>query len=309
MEHSQNRNGQSFAGRSNGEINMTWFKRQKKGILTNLSGQNDVPEGQWIKCPGCSEIINRRELGDHALVCPKCSHHFNIPSIGYFDLIFDPGGYELRDTDLVSVDPLQFQDKKSYESRLEQARKKSGLNDAARSAIGTAGGHRLSAAALDFSFVGGSMGSAVGQIVANAIKRACDERAALVVISQSGGARMQEGVLSLMQMAKTSAHLTRLADLGLPYISLMANPTTGGVTASFAMLGDFNLAEPGALIGFAGPRVIRETIGQDLPADFQRAEFLLEKGFLDFIVDRRNLRPTVVHLLDLINESNGTARG
>lgn len=281
---------------------MTWFKRQKKGILTNLSEQNDVPEGQWIKCPNCAEIINRRELQDNYFVCPKCSHHFNIPSLNYFEIIFDPDSFQLLDEDLQAIDPLGFEDRKTYRKRLQEAREKTGLNDAARAATGTAGGHSLSAAALDFSFVGGSMGSVVGQIVANAIKRACENKSALVVISQSGGARMHEGVLSLMQMAKTSAHLTRLVDLGLPFISLMANPTTGGVTASFAMLGDFNLAEPGALIGFAGPRVIRETIGQDLPPNFQRAEFLQEKGFIDFIVDRRNLRSTVVHLLDLINE-------
>jgi len=281
---------------------MTWFKRQKKGILTNLSEQNDVPEGQWIKCPNCTEIINRRELQDHLFVCPTCSHHFNIPSLTYFEILYDDGQFVLFDEGLRAVDPLIFEDRKSYKTRLEQARKKTGLNDAARSAMGTAGGNPLSAAALDFSFVGGSMGSVVGEVVSNAIKRACNERAALLVISQSGGARMQEGVLSLMQMAKTSAHLTRLDRLGLPFISLMANPTTGGVTASFAMLGDFNLAEPGALIGFAGPRVIRETIGQDLPHGFQRAEFIQEKGFLDFTVDRRNLRSTVVHLLNMVSE-------
>ncbi len=288
---------------------MTWFKRQKKGILTNLSEQNDVPKGQWIKCPNCSEIINRRELADHLFVCPRCSHHFNIPSLAYFEIIFDPESFELLDEDLQAVDPLEFEDRKPYTKRIAEAQQKTGLNDAARAAMGTAGGHLLSAAALDFSFVGGSMGSVVGEIVSNAIKRAYTEKAGLVVISQSGGARMHEGVLSLMQMAKTSAHLTRLADQGLPFISLMANPTTGGVTASFAMLGDFNLAEPGALIGFAGPRVIRETIGQDLPSNFQRAEFLQEKGFIDFIVDRRNLRSTVVHLLNLVFEQKPGTNG
>ena len=279
---------------------MSWFRRQKKGILTNLSEQNDVPEGQWIKCPNCSEILNRRELEENSLVCPKCNHHFNMSSLGYFQLIFDDGRFDLYDQNLHSVDVLHFEDRKSYTSRLKDATRKTGLNDAARAAMGTVGGHRLSAASLDFSFIGGSMGSVVGEIVTRAIRRACDERTPLLVISQSGGARMMEGALSLMQMAKTSANLTRLADLGLPYISLMTNPTTGGVTASFAMLGDFNLAEPGALIGFAGPRVIRETIGQDLPPGFQTAEFLEEHGFIDFIVDRRNLRPKLIHLLDLV---------
>ncbi len=279
---------------------MSWFQRQKKGILTNLSEQNDVPEGQWIKCPNCSEILNRRELEENSLVCPKCNHHFNMSSLGYFQLIFDDGRFDLYDQNLHSVDVLHFEDRKSYTSRLKDATRKTGLNDAARAAMGTVGGHRLSAASLDFSFIGGSMGSVVGEIVTRAIRRACDERTPLLVISQSGGARMMEGALSLMQMAKTSANLTRLADLGLPYISLMTNPTTGGVTASFAMLGDFNLAEPGALIGFAGPRVIRETIGQDLPPGFQTAEFLEEHGFIDFIVDRRNLRPKLIHLLDLV---------
>jgi acetyl-CoA carboxylase carboxyl transferase subunit beta len=287
---------------------MSWFQRQKKGILTNVREQNDVPEGQWIKCTNCSEILNRRELEENRLVCPKCSHHFNMSSLEYFQMLFDDGTFETFDENLFSVDALRFEDRKSYPNRLKDAVRKTGLNDAARAAVGSVGGHRISAASLDFDFIGGSMGSVVGEIVTRSIRRACDERLPLLVISQSGGARMMEGALSLMQMAKTSANLTRLADLGLPYISLMTNPTTGGVTASFAMLGDFNIAEPGALIGFAGPRVIRETIGQDLPPGFQKAEFLKQQGFLDFIVDRRNLRPRLIHLLDLVMEKN-FARG
>jgi len=279
---------------------MAWFNRQQAGILTSKEKQNDFPEGQWIKCKGCNEIVNRRELEVNLRVCPKCGHHFRMSSEGYFNLIYDDQNYERFDTNLLSIDPLSFVDKKSYPSRLSASRKKSDLNDAASSALGTVGGHRLSIAAMDFSFIGGSMGSVVGEVIARAIKRAYTEDVALMVISQSGGARMMEGALSLMQMAKTSAHLTRLAERGLPYISLMTHPTTGGVTASFAMLGDFNLAEPDALIGFAGPRVIRETIGQDLPDGFQRAEFLQEKGFVDVVVPRLELRERLIQLLDLV---------
>lgn len=278
---------------------MAWFKRKKAGILTGRDDQNDVPEGQWIKCPDCGEILNRRAFEDHLLVCPKCAHHFTMSALGYFHILFDEGAFELFDDGLLSVDALSFTDRKPYSDRLKAARKKTEMNDAARAAMGTIGGHRISVAAMDFSFIGGSMGSVVGEIVSRAIQRAYNERVPLLVISQSGGARMMEGALSLMQMAKTSAHLTRLAELGLPYISLMTNPTTGGVTASFAMLGDFNLAEPRALIGFAGPRVIRETIGQDLPPGFQSAEFLQEKGFVDLTVDRRQLRGQIIRLLEL----------
>ena len=218
----------------------------------------------------------------------------------YFALIFDDGEYSLHDEELVSVDALEFVDRKSYESRIVAAQNKSGLHDAASAALGKINGHPLSIAAMDFAFIGGSMGSVVGEVIARAIRRAYTEETALLIISQSGGARMMEGALSLMQMAKTSAHLARLHDAGLPFISLLTNPTTGGVTASFAMLGDFNLAEPDALIGFAGPRVIRETIGQDLPKGFQRAEFLQEHGFIDFIVDRRELKSKIGTLLDLV---------
>jgi len=279
---------------------MAWFKRQKAGILTDLKEQNDMPEGQWVKCPKTGEIVNRRELEENNLVVPTSGYHFSMTSLGYMKIIFDDGVFELCDEDLFSTDPLEFKDRKDYSSRLEAARKKTGLNDAARAAMGEVGGHRMSIAAMDFSFIGGSMGSVVGEIIARAIRRAYTERTPLLIISQSGGARMMEGALSLMQMAKTSAHLSRLHEAGLPFISLMTNPTTGGVTASFAMLGDFNLAEPEALIGFAGPRVIRETIGQDLPDGFQSAEYLLEHGFIDFIVDRRQLRNQLISLLDLI---------
>ena len=219
-----------------------------------------------------------------------------MAGLGYLGLLFDEGAYERHDADLRSTDPLTFVDRKAYPARIAAAEASSGLNDAAVSGTGTVGGHPVSIAAMDFSFIGGSMGSVVGEIVARAIRRAANEERACVVISQSGGARMMEGALSLMQMAKTSANLAVLAERGLPYVSLMTHPTTGGVTASFAMLGDVNLAEPGALIGFAGPRVIRETIGRDLPRGFQTAEFLIEQGFVDRIVPRAELRPTLVTL-------------
>ena len=277
---------------------MTWFKRQKAGILTELAEKNEIPDGQWAKCPKTGEIVNRREIEDNAMVVPASGYHFFMESLGYFRLVYDDGEFELFDGNLYSTDPLEFADRKRYADRLDAAKQKTGLNDAARAALGRVGGHLLSTAAMDFSFIGGSMGSVVGEIVARAIKRAEDKQAALLIISQSGGARMMEGALSLMQMAKTSALLSRLDAAGLPFISLMTNPTTGGVTASFAMLGDFNLAEPGALIGFAGPRVIRETIGADLPDGFQSSEFLQEHGFLDFVVDRRRLREQLIRLLD-----------
>ncbi len=282
---------------------MSWFKRQKAGINTKRSEQNDVPEGQWAKCPITGEIINRRVLEENELVFPNSGFHMRMSGMAYFDLIFDNSAYEVYDTDLRPSDPLEFQDRKPYQARLSSARNSTGLHDAAVAAVGQVGGHRLSAAAMDFSFIGGSMGSVVGEVLTRAIKRAYSQEIPLLIISQSGGARMMEGALSLMQMAKTSANLAALHEKGLPYISLMTNPTTGGVTASFAMLGDFNLAEPGALIGFAGPRVIRETIGQDLPKGFQRAEFLKEKGFIDFIVDRRVLKEKLEQLLGLLMAS------
>jgi acetyl-CoA carboxylase carboxyl transferase subunit beta len=282
---------------------MMWFQRKKAGILTEKRDQNDTPAGQWVKCPGCSEILNRREFTDNLRVCPKCNHHFSMDSLGYFEFLFDEATFELHDTDLISTDPLAFFDRKPYDKRLEAARKKTGMNEAVRAATGTIGGHPISIASMDFAFIGGSMGSVVGEVIARAIRRGIDREIPVMVIAQSGGARMMEGALSLMQMAKTSAHLARLSEMGLPYISLLTNPTTGGVTASFAMLGDFNIAEPGALIGFAGPRVIRETIGQDLPEGFQSAEFLQKKGFIDMTVDRRELRERVRHLLDLLLEA------
>lgn len=281
---------------------MPWFRRKKAGIRTKREEQNEMPEGQWVKCPQSGEITNRRELEENLLVFPSSGYHFGMDSHQYFDFLFDDGEYDLHDTDLRSVDALEFTDRKPYSKRLKDARKETGQNEAAQAATGTVGGHPVSMAGMDFSFIGGSMGSVVGEIVARAIKRAYTEDRPLITIAQSGGARMMEGALSLMQMAKTSAHLTRLDEAGLPYISIFTHPTTGGVTASFSMLGDIHIAEPEALIGFAGPRVIRETIGSDLPEGFQRSEFLLEHGFLDMIVDRRHLRHRLIHLLNLLME-------
>ena len=275
---------------------MAWFKRDTAGIQTDRRDRNETPEGYWQKCPSCDTITSQRELEEDLLVCPSCGHHFPMSGLGYLGLLFDEGRYTRHDATLHSGDPLEFVDKKAYTDRVVAAERKTGLNDAVVSGTGLVGGRPASVAAMDFSFIGGSMGSVVGEVISRAVRRAADEERACVVISQSGGARMMEGALSLMQMAKTSANLAVLAERGLPYVSVLTHPTTGGVTASFAMLGDVNFAEPGALIGFAGPRVIRETIGRDLPKGFQTAEFLVEKGFVDRIVPRPTLRPTLVNL-------------
>ena len=235
-------------------------------------------------------------------ICPKCGHHRHLSSSKYLSLLLNKGSIQLQDQTMSSIDPLQFSDRKKYSERLIATRKKTGLSDAVQSAIGQMEHHTVSIAAMDFSFIGGSMGSVVGEVITRAIRRGVDQEIPVIVISQSGGARMMEGAISLMQMAKTSAHIARLNEKGIPYISILTNPTTGGVTASFAMLGDINIAEPGALIGFAGPRVIRETIGQDLPKGFQSAEFLKDHGFVDMVVDRRQLRRTIIHLLNLLIE-------
>lgn len=277
---------------------MAWFKRPSPGIVTKQTDRNDVPEGYWQKCPKCGHISSQRELEERLMVCSKCGHHYPMRGLGYLELLFDEGAFERHDTELHSGDPLTFVDRKPYPARIAEAERSSGLNDAIVSGTGTAGGHPLSVAAMDFTFIGGSMGSVVGEVITRAIRRGVEENRAVLVVSQSGGARMMEGALSLMQMAKTSANLAVLAEKKLPYLALLSHPTTGGVTASFAMLGDVQMAEPNALIGFAGPRVIRETIGRDLPPGFQTAEFLQDKGFIDLIVPRPQLRETVVRLLD-----------
>lgn len=275
---------------------MAWFKKEP------LVGVKDtkvrMPEGLWIKCDHCKEIIYKPELERNANVCPRCRFHFRLGARARIELLVDPGSFEERNAGIRSQDPLHFKDQKTYPDRIKAARKATGMEEALLAGVATLGGHRVSLCALEFGFMGGSMGSAVGEKVTRAIEDAIRERIPFVAISCSGGARMQESALSLMQMAKTSAALARLARAGLPYLSILTDPTTGGVTASYAMLGDINIAEPNALIGFAGPRVIQDTIRQELPAGFQRAEFLLAHGFVDMIVERKNLRPTLIQLLD-----------
>jgi len=260
-----------------------------------------VPEGLWTKCPECKKAIATRELEDNYFICPcENRYHFRIGSESYFKILFDDGKYTELNKNLSAADPLKFVDKKPYSTRLIDAQKSTGLKDALRSAVGKIHGQDLVVSCMDFAFIGGSMGSVVGEKIARSIDYALEHKVPLLIISKSGGARMMEAAFSLMQMAKTSAKLALLDKAGVPYISLMTDPTTGGVTASFAMLGDLNISEPGALIGFAGPRVIKETIGKDLPEGFQSAEFLVEHGFLDFIVDRAALKDKLASLLSII---------
>lgn len=276
---------------------MSWFKRIKEGITTSTEEKKETPEGLWIKCNSCKKIIPSKEHADNQYVCTNCSYHDRIGSEEYFEILFDDQKYTEFNANLQAADPLNFEDTKKYTKRIVESQAKTGLKDAIRTAAGTVEGKPLVIACMDFAFIGGSMGAVVGEKIARAIDYAIEHEHALLIISKSGGARMMEAAHSLMQMAKTSAKLTRLADARLPYISLLTDPTTGGVTASYAMLGDLNIAEPGSLIGFAGPRVVKETIGKDLPKGFQTAEFVLEHGFLDMIVDRRNLRATMAQLL------------
>jgi acetyl-CoA carboxylase carboxyl transferase subunit beta len=275
---------------------MGWFKRLKDGIQTATRNKKDTPEGLWYKCRRCKETSTVKELKDNFFKCPHCNFHVRLRSFDYFELLFD-GQYEELYEDLLSKDFLNFTDLKPYTERLEDAKEKTGLSDAVAVAKGKVNRRSLVIAAMDFKFIGGSMGSVVGEKIAMAIDHCIEQRIPFLMISKSGGARMMESAFSLMQMAKTSAKLTQLAKAKVPYFSLMTDPTTGGVTASFAMLGDINFAEPEALIGFAGPRVIKETIKKELPEGFQTSEFLLEHGFLDFIVDRKNLKEIVSDLL------------
>jgi len=279
---------------------MSWFKRTEKGITTPTEEKKDAPDGLWRKTPS-GKIVHIKELQNNAYVCAEDAYHFRIGSKEYFEIIFDDNQFEELDATMRSADPLNFVDTKAYPKRLVETQKKTELNDALRSAVGKINGHNLVVACMDFTFIGGSMGSVVGEKLARAIDYARIHKTPILVISCSGGARMMEAGFSLMQMAKTSAKLALLSQAGVPYISLLTDPTTGGVTASFAMLGDFNIAEPHSLIGFAGPRVIRETIGKDLPKNFQSAEFVLEHGFLDFIVDRRMLKQSLSSLLRMLN--------
>lgn len=278
---------------------MAWFKRTDKGIKTSTEEKKDTPDGLWFKTPQ-GNIIHTRELKNNAFVCPDDDYHVKIGSKEYFELLFDDNTFEELDANVKSGDPLNFYDTKSYKGRIADTIKKTELNDAVRTAVGKMNKIDLVVACMDFNFIGGSMGSVVGEKIARAIDHSLKHKIPFLMISKSGGARMMEAGFSLMQMAKTSAKLALLDKAGIPYISLLTDPTTGGVTASYAMLGDFNIAEPGSLIGFAGPRVIRETIGKDLPKGFQSAEFVLEHGFLDFIIDRRQLKNRLTILLNLL---------
>jgi acetyl-CoA carboxylase carboxyl transferase subunit beta len=269
---------------------MSWFKRKKEGITTSTSDKKETPEGLWIHCSNCKTLYTTDDFATKNFVCDRCNHHERIGSEEYFHIIFDNGQYIELDENLTSGDPLNFEDTKKYTDRIVATQKNTGLKDAIRTAKGKLDGMDFVIAAMDFSFIGGSMGSVMGEKIARAIDEAIKINAPFMIISKSGGARMMEAGYSLMQMAKISGKLGQLAEAKLPYISYLTDPTTGGVTASFAMLGDINIAEPGALIGFAGPRVVKETIGRDLPDGFQTSEFLLEHGFLDYIIDRAEIR-------------------
>ncbi len=279
---------------------MGWFSRSKQNISPE-SQKSEIPDGQWEKCPDCQEIIHKKQLESNNWVCIKCNYHFRINSDQYISIIFDKGTFREMDRKMRSADPLEFTDTKDYKDRIDKTIKKTNLFDAVKSGIGKIEGKRVSFACMDFRFIGGSMGSVVGEKIARAIEKAYTNKIPMIIISQSGGARMMEGAFSLMQMAKTSAQLARLADAKIPYISILTDPTTGGVTASYAMLGDVIIAEPKALIGFAGPRVIKQTIGKDLPEGFQRAEFLLEHGFVDFIVNRKEMKIKLSQLIDYMS--------
>ncbi|MGB3617763.1 MAG: acetyl-CoA carboxylase, carboxyltransferase subunit beta [Catalinimonas sp.] len=279
---------------------MSWFVRKEKGIVTPTEDKKEAPDGLWYKCPSCKTVMLVQLHQEHAWTCHNCNYHAKVGSHEYFALLFDDNHFQELDAGMRSADPLGFVDSKPYLKRLAAAQENTQLNDAVRTGFGKMRGIEVVICCMDFRFVGGSMGSVVGEKIARGIEYALTHRVPFFMISRSGGARMMEAGFSLMQMAKTSARLAQLHEAGLPYVSLLTDPTTGGVTASFAMLGDVNIAEPGALIGFAGPRVIRETIGKDLPEGFQSAEFVLEHGFLDFIVHRKELKNRVAELLDML---------
>jgi acetyl-CoA carboxylase carboxyl transferase subunit beta len=278
---------------------MTWFKRQSGEL--DATGEKKVrTEGLWVKCEHCRQIIWKKDLEDNLNVCPKCDKHFRIDARTRLAQLLDDNQYEVFDGNLVSTDPLKFTDLKSYASRLEQAQAETGLKDAVINARGKLNGRPVIVSAMEYSFIGGSMGAVVGEMITRAIEQATESKSPIIIVSASGGARMMEGVISLMQLAKISAALARLDEARVPYISVLTDPTTGGVTASFAMLGDLNIAEPGALIGFAGPRVIEQTIRQKLPQGFQRSEFLLEHGMLDAVVSRKQLKPYIGRALEFM---------
>jgi acetyl-CoA carboxylase carboxyl transferase subunit beta len=280
---------------------MAWFKKARKPIAADSAKPSRVPEGLWLKCAGCSTILYNKELAQNLSVCPRCGHHFRIGALERLRTLFD-GPWTEYDRGLVSTDPLRFTDTKPYSVRLKASIEATGLKDAVVVASGRIDGFEAVVAAMEYGFIGGSMGVVVGEKITRGIERALASRRPMIIVSCSGGARMMEGALSLMQMAKISAALARLDQDGIPYISILTDPTTGGVTASFAMLGDFNIAEPGALIGFAGPRVIEQTIRQKLPDGFQRSEFLLEHGMLDLIVDRREMKSALARALRFMGQ-------
>jgi acetyl-CoA carboxylase carboxyl transferase subunit beta len=282
---------------------MAWFKRARKPIAATKEKASRVPEGLWVKCPGCAQVIYNKDLATNLNVCPKCGHHFRIGAIERLRMLFDDETWTEYDQGLVSTDPLKFTDTKPYRERLESSIEATGLKDAVVTASGRLEGIQTSVAAMEYAFIGGSMGVVVGEKITRAIERAIEHRWPMVIVCSSGGARMMEGALSLMQMAKISGALAHLARARLAYIAVLTDPTTGGVTASFAMLGDLNIAEPKALIGFAGPRVIEQTIQQKLPEGFQRAEFLLEKGMVDFVIDRREMKAVIAKALRFMGAS------
>lgn len=278
---------------------MGWFKRIHGGITTSTNEKKETPEGLWYKCPKCKHITSTEEHINNLCVCEKCGFHERINAKTYFKILFDNEKFEELDPKMESIDSLKFQDTKTYKNRLSQSKKKTGLKDAITSGFGKINNKPIVIACMNFNFIGGSMGVVVGEKISRSIQKSIKEKCGFLMISKSGGARMMESAYSLMQMAKTSANLSLLSEAKLPYISLLTDPTTGGVTASFAMLGDVNIAEPGALIGFAGPRVVKETIGKNLPDGFQTSEFVLEHGFLDFIVKRKELKSKISLLLDM----------
>lgn len=279
---------------------MGWFKRIKGGITTATHNKKETPDGLWSKCPKCKTIVTTEEHRNSLYVCTNCNHHSRIGSSEYFNILFDNNKFKELDKDMTSLDPLKFSDKKSYRERLKSMKEKTGLNDAVRTAYGKMEEENIVIACMDFSFIGGSMGSVVGEKISRAIDFAIKNSCPIIIISKSGGARMMEAGISLMQLAKTSAKLAQLGKKRLPYISLCTDPTFGGATASFSMLGDLNIAEPNALIGFAGPKVVKETIGKDLPKGFQTAEFLLEKGFIDMIINRKDLKEKLSQLFKIL---------
>jgi acetyl-CoA carboxylase carboxyl transferase subunit beta len=279
---------------------LAWFKRESTEIQTPEEKRVRT-EGLWVKCDGCRQIIWKKELEDNVNVCPKCEYHFRIDAPARIELLLDHGSYQVRDENLASTDPLNFSDTRPYKARLKKSQSESGLKDAIINAEGNLNGRPVIVSAMEYSFIGGSMGAVVGEAITRAIERACDQRKPIIVVSASGGARMMEGVISLMQMAKISAALARLDNARLPYVSVLTDPTTGGVTASYAMLGDLNIAEPGALIGFAGPRVIEQTIRQKLPDGFQRSEFLVQHGMLDAVVHRKEMKGYIGRALEFMD--------